>query len=94
MPPKCPSTHIQPSNTGSGNTWTRLLIDYSTGVYTGCIYDDASILSALPGETRCDHSVSAVKAHPFYEVKTLLDLESVSVEKTLVAWSRALGHDP
>lgn len=80
MPPKRPFTHPQPSNIGSGNTWTRLLIDYSTGVYMGCMYDDESILSALPGETRCDHSVSAVKAHPFYEVETLLDLESVSIK--------------
>ena len=46
---------------GSGNTWCRLLIEWSTGVYTGSMYDDESLTSVLPGETRCDQFVSVIK---------------------------------
>lgn len=49
---------------GSGNTWGRLLIEHATGVYTGSVYNDASLLQALPGEFTCDWRVSAVKVHP------------------------------
>lgn len=49
---------------GAGNTWLRMLLDYSTGVYSGSIYGDPSLLPLLPGEGRCDRSVVAVKAHP------------------------------
>ena len=65
-------------NTGSGNTWTRLLIDYSTGLYSGSIYDDASVLAALPGEAHCNLSVSAVKPPPVYEPEVLLFLDWLS----------------
>ncbi|RYH28432.1 hypothetical protein EON65_12145, partial [archaeon] len=47
---------------GSGNTWGRLLIEYSTGVYTGSVYNDASLLPPLPGEFTCNWQVSVVKA--------------------------------
>lgn len=50
--------------TGSGNTWLRLLIEYSTGVYTGSVYNDPALMHLLPGEGVCDHSVSAIKVHP------------------------------
>jgi len=49
---------------GAGNTWLRMLLDYSTGIYTGSIYGDPSLIPLLPGEGRCDRSVVAVKAHP------------------------------
>ncbi len=49
---------------GSGNTWCRLLIEYATGIYTGSVYNDESLLQALPGEFTCNWLVSAVKAHP------------------------------
>ena len=49
---------------GSGNTWVRLLIDWSTGVYSGSFYYDKSLLSILPGEIKCDRSVSVIKVHP------------------------------
>ena len=49
---------------GAGNTWVRLLLDHSTGIYSGSIYGDSSLLPLLPGEGRCDRSVIAVKAHP------------------------------
>ena len=49
---------------GAGNTWIRGLLDFSTGVYSGSIYGDPSLLPLLPGEGRCDRSVVAIKAHP------------------------------
>jgi hypothetical protein len=49
---------------GSGNTWCRLLIEYGTGIYTGSVYNDDKLLTALPGEFTCNWQVSAVKAHP------------------------------
>lgn len=49
---------------GAGNTWCRLLIEYSTGIYTGSVYDDSSLLEPLPGEFKCNWQVSAVKVHP------------------------------
>jgi len=42
----------------------RMAIEFSTGVYSGSIYGDPSLLPLLPGEGRCDGSVIAVKAHP------------------------------
>lgn len=40
----------QKTRTGSGNTWSRLLIDYATGVYSGSLYNDTKLYEALPGE--------------------------------------------
>lgn len=34
---------------GSGNTWTRLLLDFATGYYSGSIYTDKTLLKILPG---------------------------------------------
>lgn len=49
---------------GSGNTWVRLLLDFATGLYTGSVYSDLSLLPLLPGEGACDARALAVKAHP------------------------------
>lgn len=49
---------------GSGNTWVRLLIDWSTGVYSGSFYLDKTLIPILPGEIKCDRSVSVIKVHP------------------------------
>jgi hypothetical protein len=57
---------------GSGNTWCRLLIEYSTRIYTGSLYDDQNLLRTLPGEAFCDQRVSVVKAHPDYTHATKL----------------------
>ena len=51
---------------GSGNTWARLLIDWSTGVYSGSFYTDKTLLSILPGEKKCDRSVSVIKGILLY----------------------------
>ena len=49
---------------GSGNTWSRLLIEYATGILTGSVYNDGSLREALPGEFKCNYEVSVVKVHP------------------------------
>lgn len=37
---------------GSGNTWTRLLLEYATGYYSGSVYGDKRLLPMFPGN-RC-----------------------------------------
>ena len=58
---------------GSGNTWGRLLIEYATGIFTGSVYNDKTLLDALPGEFTCNWQVSVVKVHPhthaFHELR-------------------------
>jgi hypothetical protein len=49
---------------GSGNTWSRLLLEYATGIYTGSIYNDRTLYADLPGEKYCSVKTLAVKAHP------------------------------
>ena len=66
---------------GSGNTWTRLLVEYGTGVYTGSIYDDFRLVKFLPGETKCDSSVSVIKAHIGLGVKHPLSFTYNEIEK-------------
>jgi hypothetical protein len=38
-----------------------LLIDYATGIYSGSVYNDKKLLTALPGEFTCNWRVSVVK---------------------------------
>lgn len=58
---------------GSGNTWVRLLVEYATGIYTGSLYNDVSIMTEMPGERYCSYAVSAIKAHPnHFTASTLL----------------------
>ena len=42
------------------------MIEYATGVYSGSVYNDKSLLPALPGEFSCDWRVSVVKVRPIY----------------------------
>lgn len=49
---------------GSGNTWSRQLIEYATGIYTGSIYSDWQLTESLPGESTCNWKVSTLTAHP------------------------------
>lgn len=49
---------------GSGNTWTRLLIEYSSGIYTGSVYSDTSLATIFPGEKNCTKNLAVIKAHP------------------------------
>jgi len=48
---------------GSGNTWTRDLLEISTGYHTGSVYNDAALYELYPGEYTCDASTLVVKAH-------------------------------
>ena len=49
---------------GSGNTWTRLLLEYSTGIYTGSVYSDTTLYDILPAEADCGRTMSVNRAHP------------------------------
>lgn len=57
---------------GSNPFWLRRLIEYSSGFYTGSVYNDPDALTELPGERRCDMSVIAIHAstslHDFEEI--------------------------
>ena len=58
---------------GSGNTWCRLLIEYATGIYTGSLFHDKTLIHVLPGEYTCSTGQSVIKAHPFttsYSLRT------------------------
>lgn len=48
---------------GSGNTWTRLLLEHASGFYTGSVYDDVDLMRLLPAEGVDSGAVLAVKAH-------------------------------
>lgn len=52
------------SHQGSGNTWTRLLLEYSTGIYTGSVYSDTKLYDILPAEAECGRIMSVNRAHP------------------------------
>jgi hypothetical protein len=52
------------SHKGSGQTWTRLLLEYSTGIVTGSIYNDIYLKSLFPGEISCVNRQAVVRAHP------------------------------
>lgn len=51
---------------GAGSTWVRQLIEYSTGVYTGSVYNDSSLIYLMPGEVECNNFQSAIKVHPHH----------------------------
>lgn len=65
---------------GSGNTWTRLLIEASTGIYTGSIYPlDTELMQVFPGEILCSGHVAAIKGHPnaFYVCPNITDKDKL-----------------
>lgn len=52
------------SSPGSGNTWTRSVLEQATGIYTGSIYCDAVLKSrGFVGEKISSANVLAVKTH-------------------------------
>ena len=68
---------------GSGNTWVRLLIEFSTGILTGSVYDDKRLVKALFGEGNCSWYVSVIKAHPRnHRFEQLLDINASSPIKS------------
>lgn len=49
---------------GSGNSWSRLLIEYASGYYTGSLYGDTTLVEVFPAEKYCGLRMIAIKAHP------------------------------
>jgi len=50
---------------GSGNTWTRFLIDHMLDLPSGSYYNDIGLhRSFFPGEMTCQLNMSVIKAHP------------------------------
>jgi hypothetical protein len=50
---------------GSGNTWTRFLVDTTLGLPSGSYYNDIGLhRSFFPGEMTCQENMSVIKAHP------------------------------
>jgi len=50
---------------GSGNTWTRVLIETITGAYTGSVYlNDNDLSHIFYTEVRCGLRMAAIKGHP------------------------------
>ena len=61
---------------GSDNTWCRLLIEFSTGVLSGSVYNDPTLRTLFPGEFSCNTKVSVIKIHPILIHGTELEKES------------------
>lgn len=50
---------------GSGNTWVRLLVEFSSGIYSGSIdAGDQQLQEGIAGERYCSPMNSVIKAHP------------------------------
>lgn len=65
---------------GSGNTWTRYLLQQATGIWTGSVYHD----KALPGsvfqsEDIQDSSVLFVKTHKYKQHDTKMYSKAVLI---------------
>ena len=62
---------------GSGNTWSRLLIEYSTGIFTGSIYKGTTVFHdshELPEEATCSRTVSVIKVTFFVLFKCISEI--------------------
>ncbi len=69
---------------GSGNTWTRALLEEATGVWSGAVYNDKSLRDlGFRGEGHDDSSVIVVKSHIF-SVPTLQNLRLKLYNKTIL----------
>ena len=60
-----PSGAVLASFPGSGNTWSRMLLEYASGVFTGSIYNDITLMPVLPAEGVRTEEVLVWKAHTF-----------------------------
>ena len=51
---------------GSGNTFTRILIEYITNIYTGSVFNDYVLINeyGFKGELYCFNETSVIKLHP------------------------------
>ena len=49
---------------GSGNTWLRYMIQKTTGIMTGSVYNETNLLfNGFPGESLSNGSVIVIKSH-------------------------------
>ncbi|XP_067655941.1 WSCD family member CG9164-like [Haliotis asinina] len=55
---------------GTGNTWTRHLIEQMTGLATGSVHNARILRSVFCGEERADNTVVAIKTHLRYPSNT------------------------
>lgn len=49
---------------GTGNHWLQLLVEFSTGLYTGSIYNNEQLAEVSPGISHCSKQVILIKLHP------------------------------
>ncbi|KAK3085150.1 hypothetical protein FSP39_025116 [Pinctada imbricata] len=55
---------------GSGNTWIRHIVQQATGILTGSVYNDKSLLqNGFPGEGISNGSVILIKTHKWGEME-------------------------
>jgi len=63
LPADEPKRLLFVSYPGSGNTWVRHLIEMGTGVFTGSVYNDSTLLPDFGGENISDSRVLVIKDH-------------------------------
>ena len=56
---------------GSGNTWTRVLFQYITGIATGSMYEDDTLQHLSVMEGHCNDQLLICKAHPLWFYQTV-----------------------
>ncbi|KAL5012073.1 hypothetical protein ScPMuIL_010624 [Solemya velum] len=85
---------------GSGNTWTRHLVEQITGFYTGSIYCDKELRNRFKGECTKDKRILGIKTHDW---KNPIEMDGYkkaifilrSPYEAIIAWykyKRAKGH--
>ena len=65
------NTIMHMSLPGAGNTWTRNLIEKSTGYLTGSVYNDASLAADLKGELidpKLNQTITVKNHNPFHKI--------------------------
>ena len=81
------------SYAGSGNTLTRLIIEYITNIWTGSVYNDSTLTEiGFLGESHCV-DVSVVKAHPEHLIpnwnsKRKTRKKDILIQPCLWKWKR------
>ena len=63
---------------GAGSTFTRLLLEYGTGLYTGSIYTDGNLAQLLPGERFCGLRLAGSLSLPLHSTPFLSSSSSLS----------------
>lgn len=73
---------------GSGNSWSRLLIEYATGYLTGSIYGDQSLIDLFSGEPFCGRRMVAIKAHPGQLMMPKINVAKAVVDMNVKSFRR------